>query len=82
MPHEDRESGDGLVAGGNGTGLDDGWRIMLCLILLVSLFTMDGIKPEVPYPECSNHAECPSFGCYEGYCDPENGNCYVRPRCV
>jgi len=53
--------------------------IMFCLS--VGTVTMDGLKPETPHPECFSDMECPTFGCYQGFCK-ENFNCYLRPRCV
>ncbi len=55
--------------------------IMICLTM-GSSFATDGLRPEVPYPECHQSSECPSAGCYQGYCDPENLNCYLVLRCV
>ena len=56
--------------------------LIAALIISFAGIASDGIRPETPYPECSTHNECPSFGCYAGYCNPNNLNCYVIPRCV
>ena len=55
---------------------------IVIISLVMSSLAGDGIRPPTPYPECSSHEECPSFGCYQGYCKPSNLNCYVIPRCV